>query len=93
MTNQPPPAAIRVILDDIKEEGARLSEENDLIYFDDDLEVLLPKVARRVLAYHTDSEGEASPWVEETLVQVFDTLRAFVLDPSIIPPIAHEEEG
>lgn len=73
------PPAIGTILADIMEEGERLSGRDDL-FSDDEFEVLLPKVARRLLAY---ADAETNP--EERVIQVFDILTRWVLDPTLIP--------
>jgi len=70
--------AIRVILADITEESDRLTDEDDILFSDDDFEELLPKLAARITEYN-------KPF--DTLVMVFGILTRFVKDPSLIPPL------
>jgi hypothetical protein len=70
--------AIRVILADIAEESDRLTDEDDILFSDDDFEELLPKLAARIAEYN-------KPF--DTLVMVFGILTKFVKDPSLIPPL------
>lgn len=55
-----------------------MTDEDDILFSDDDFEELLPKLAARIAEYN-------KPF--DTLVMVFGILTRFVKDPSLIPPL------
>lgn len=80
-----PPYA--VILSDIMEQADEL--DDDIIWESDEVEEAIPMLVRHILLIEKNYDLSK----EHSLIQLFDAITRFTLDPSTLPPLNHEEEG
>lgn len=71
-----------LIISNIREAGARLSED-DAVYHDQELELLVPALSRVFLKYATRGSMYVSR--KQAMIQIFDVITRFVEDPDLLP--------
>lgn len=81
---------LRGIIHLIQEAGQHLSDE-DAAYHDEDLELLVPAMARVFLKYAR--EGTMFHTQEMAMIQIFDVITRFVNDPDLLPEVDLSPEG
>jgi hypothetical protein len=68
----------------IRDAGELLSNE-DAVYHDQDLELLVPAISRVFLKYA--EQGAAFHTRKMAMIQIFDCITRFVEDPDLIPEV------
>lgn len=78
------------LIDQIQQAGQILSED-DVVYHDQDLELLVPAISRVFLKYA--EQGHMFIGRKQAMIQIFDTITRFVQDPDLLPNVELHPDG
>jgi DNA-binding PucR family transcriptional regulator len=79
---------LNAIIQLLRDAGELMSDE-DAVYHDEELEFLVPALARVFLKYaKTGTMFHTQPMA---MIQIFDVITRFVEDPDLLPPVNLQE--